>query len=256
MLEWLVLLTAGFVGGVLNAIAGGGSFIIYPILLSLGVAPVSANASTSLIVLPGQASSALGYRRYIRKLPKSYYLLLIPCCLGAILGAVLLARTPDAAFECIVPWFIIGATVLFGLQGRVHHWLYGARQRRLRQKYGAGIIVLLLVAMFGLSVYGGYFGAGFGIMMLAFLGLTKLTNIHQMNGLKNIIGTILTTVVASYFAMEGLIAWHVLPLLIIGNVAGGWIGATYSEKLPVSLIRGFIVVVGLILAAVLFIRAY
>lgn len=256
MVEWLLLLGAGFVGGLMNAIAGGGSFIIYPVLLGLGVPPVSANASGSLIVLPGQASAAFGYRQYLRTLSTWYYLLLIPGAVGGLLGAFLLSRTSDATFERIVPWFIIAAAVLLLAQPRLHAWLYNSKHRAARKKHRVSLGVMVCLGVLAISVYGGYFGAGFGIMMLAFLGLTKLTNIHQMNGLKNVIGTLLTMLIVVYFISQGLIAWQALPLLLLGNTIGGWVGATYSEKLPTKLLRGIIIVIAFILAGVLFIRTY
>lgn len=256
LMHWFILLVAGFAAGVVNAIAGGGSFIMYPLLLSMGVPPVMANASSTVAVFPGQASSAFGYGPYLRKIPKRFFLLIIPCIAGGLLGAYLLASTPDATFERIVPWFIIAAAVLLLLQPRIHTWIYNRKHLKARKKYARLITVGVLVALFAVSVYGGYFGAGYGIMMLAFLGLTKLNNLNKMNGLKNVIGTVLTGIVATYFISQGLIAWWALPLLIVGNALGGWFGARYSTKLPTKFIRGVIVGIAFTLAAVLFIRAY
>lgn len=255
-MHWLILLIAGFAAGVVNAIAGGGSFIIYPLLLSMGVPPVSANASSTVAIFPGQASSAYGYQKYLRRIPVRFYFLIIPCVAGGLLGAYLLTRTPDAAFERIVPWFIVAAAILLLLQPRIHVWIYDRRHRATRKKYSKLITVGVLLAMFAVSVYGGYFGAGYGIMMLAFLGLTKLNNLNKMNGLKNVIGTILTGIVVAYFIWKGLIAWHSLLFLVIGVTAGGWIGAAYSTRLPTKFIRGIIVGIAFTLAAVLFVRAY
>lgn len=255
-MHWLILLAAGFAAGVVNAIAGGGSFIIYPLLLSAGVPPISANASSTLAIFPGQASSALGYHKYLKRVPKRYYLLLLPCIAGGLLGAYLLASTPDATFERIVPWFIIAAALMLLFQPRIHTWIYQRKNRKARKKYAALIACCIVVALFAVSVYGGYFGAGYGIMMLAFLGLTKLNNINTMNGLKNIIGTVLTAIVAVYFISQGLVSWGTIPIVALGVTAGGWVGARYSTKLPTRFIRGVIIGIALTLAAVLFIRAY
>jgi uncharacterized membrane protein YfcA len=254
--HWLLLFGAGFLAGAMNAIAGGGSFILYPILLSLGVAPVSANATSSLLVFPGQLSSALGYRKYIKRVPKYYLLLLIPCMIGGFVGAFLLAQTPDATFERIVPWFIIAAATLLALQPRIHTWIYSRKNRALRKKYASLIDVVVALALLLVSIYGGYFGAGFGIMMLAFLGLTKLSNINEMNGIKNIIGVFLTGMVSIYFIVNGLMAWWVVPFAFTGNIAGGWFGATYSERLPTRLVRIIIIIIAFALAGALFVRAY
>lgn len=254
--NWFVLFVAGFLTGAINAIAGGGSFILYPVLLGLGVAPVSANATSSLVVFPGQVSSSLGYRKYLKKIPMRFYFLLIPCLIGGFIGAFLLAQTPDATFEKIVPWFIIAAAVLLLLQPRIHAWIYQRKHSRARKKYAWLITALVSVALLFVSIYGGYFGAGFGIMMLAFLGLTRLTNIHQMNGLKNIVSACISLIATLYFIAHGLMAWSVVPLAVLGSTAGGWFGAVYSEKLPTKFVRLIIVLIAFLLAAALFMRAY
>lgn len=251
-----ILFIAGFMAGILNAIAGGGSFIMYPALLSLGVPPVSANATSSVIIFPGQISSVAGYWRYIKRTPKRFLLLLLPCFVGGVTGAWLLARTPDATFERIVPWFILAATGLLIYQPRLHRWIYNKKGRALRKKYGSALTLVTAVALFLVSIYGGYFGAGFGIMMLAFLGLTKLTNIHQMNGLKNVAGVVLAGTASTYFIAKGLIAWSVLPFAFAGNIAGGWFGAVWSERLPTRFLRGCIIIIALVLAVILFVRSY
>lgn len=256
LMHWILFLVVGFTAGVINAIAGGGSFVVYPLLLSMGIPPVSANASSTLIIFPGQVSSSLGYERYIRRIPRGYFLLLIPCLAGSLLGAYLLASTPDATFERIVPWFVVAAAVLLLLQPRIHAWIYQRKNRAARKKYAALIVVGVTLALFGVSVYGGYFGAGYGIMLLAFLGLTKLNNINKMNGFKNLTGTMLTAIVGTYFVHKGLVAWEAIPLVTLGVAVGGWIGARYSTKLPTRFIRGVIVGIAFTLAVALFIRAY
>lgn len=255
-LQLVLLLVAGFLAGVINSIAGGGSFILYPLLISLGVPPVSANASCSLAVLPGTASSAYGYSSYIQKLSKRYFLLLIPGLLGGLVGAVLLGHTPNRTFEYIVPWFVLVASVLLMLQPRIHSWLYQKDNQRVVKRHLYIALSLVGLGVFALSIYGGYFGAGYGIMMLAFLGFTELTNIHQMNGLKNLVGIMINSTAVFYFILHGLISWKYIPALMIGNVVGGLVGARYSGKLRSSFIRGIIIGIALAISLLLFARAY
>jgi uncharacterized protein len=251
-----ILLFCGFVAGTVNAVAGGGALLIYPLLLSLGIPPINANATFSFVTCPGQASSAFGYRKYIAKLPRRYYLLLIPAIVGGMLGAFLLGRTTDRAFEYIVPWFMLFATVLLAFQPKLHTWLYSRKAKKLEKRFPGVVFGVIFLFMFFLSVYGGFFGAGFGIIMLAFLGLSELTNIYQMNGLKNLVSGAISFTTVLYFIYMGLIAWSVLPPLLVGSVIGGWFGATYSTKLPTKVIRRMIVGIGILVSAVLFTKQY
>jgi len=207
-------------------------------------------------VIPGQAGSAFGYRKYIAKLPPSYYLLLVPAVLGGMLGAFILAHTTNHTFQYIVPWFMLFATILLAVQPKIHKWLYSRTAKKLQKRYRSIFFGFIFLIMFLLSIYGGYFGAGYGIVLLAFLGLSKLTNIHQMNGLKNLASVSINVTIVVYFIFVGLIAWSVLPPLLLGSVLGGWFGATYSTKLPTKTIWRAIVIVGILVSATLFIKQY
>lgn len=251
-----LLVVVGFLAGIANSIAGGGSFFIYPVLLSLGVPPVSANATFSVAVLPGQASSAFGYEKFIAKLPKRYFLLLIPALIGGLIGAIFLGHTANRTFEYIVPWFMVFATILIILQPHIHKWLYTRQARELERKHRYIVFTIGFLFMFLLSIYGGYFGAGVGIVMLAFFGLTELTSINEMNGLKNLVAIVVGGISVIYFILIGLINWKFLLPLIIGSTVGGWLGATYSSKLPTKVIRGIIIAIAIIVSAVLFARQY
>jgi uncharacterized membrane protein YfcA len=255
-IQLVLLLIAGFLAGVINSIAGGGSFILYPLLLGLGVPPISANASCTIAVLPGTASSAYGYGPHIQKLPKRYFLLLIPGLAGGLVGAVLLGHTPNRTFEYIVPWFVLAASALLMLQPKIHAWLYKKENQKIVKKHLFIALATVGLGVFALSIYGGYFGAGYGIMMLAFLGFTELTDIHQMNGLKNLVGIMINTTAVFYFITHGLISWKFVPALMIGNVIGGLLGARYSSKMRSGFIRGIIIGIALAISLILFARAY
>lgn len=252
-----LLLVCGVVTGAVNSVAGGGSLWMYPLLLSFGISPIMANATSSVVVFPGTASSSLGYKKYIGQIPKHYFLILIPCILGTLLGAELLHRTPDNTFQFIVPWFILLAAILMAIQPTIHKMLKKGKKVSKKVKYHitTGFFVLLLL-VFAISIYGGYFGAAFGIVLLAFLGFTELTSLQQMNGLKSLAAFCVSGVAAVYFIYRGLIFWPILPALVVGTVIGGWFGSTYSAKLPERGIRFVVVGVSLVVAIFLFGQQY
>lgn len=247
----ITLLGAGFIAGLINAVAGGGALLVYPLLLSLGLPPIVANASTTLTLWPGALSSAYGYRKYIKKIPNYYYWLLLPSAVGGLIGAFILTKTSNHDFSVIVPWLIVLGVVLIGLQPYIHKKLVKKSKNRSK-KTSALNLVLVAIPMFGMAIYGGYFGAGYGIVMLALLGFTKLSNIHQMNGLKNLSGATINLLASVYFIHRGLVDWRYIPILLIGSVIGGYIGSTYSSKLPTKLIRLIIVLIGTAVAIYLF----
>lgn len=250
------LVTAGILSGMVNSVAGGGSVFLYPFLLLLGIPPVAANASTSVVVWPGTATSAWGYRAFVKTIPRYYFLLIIPCLFGGLVGAILLSHTQDSQFEFIVPWFMALATVLLALQGRLHRWLQRRKVRAFEKRHVIGVSLVAIVVSFTLAIYGGYFGGGFAILLLACLGLTSLKNLGQMNGLKNIITIAMDSVAIAYFITIGLVDWTYIPLLAVGSAVGGWMGATYGSKLPAKMIRRVIVILGVVVTLVMFIRVY
>jgi uncharacterized membrane protein YfcA len=248
----MLYLSAGAITGAINAVAGGGALILFPLLLSLGIGPITANATMSFIVQPGAVSSAFGYRKHLKKLPMQYYLLLIPCFIGGLVGAILLVKTSGVEFEHIVPYFMAVAVILLLFQSNIHTWLYTGQGRTLKRRHHAAVILLVSLMFFAVSLYGGYFGAGFGIIVLAFLGLTKLSDIQQMNGLKNLAVVSIGIAECTYFIIHGLIDWKIMPLFLVGNFAGGYFGATYSSRLPTKILRTGIIIIGIIITAALF----
>jgi uncharacterized membrane protein YfcA len=160
------------------------------------------------------------------------------------LGAILLVNTSNIEFEHIVPYFLALAVILLLFQSHLHHWLYTSREVALRKRHHLMVLLLVAVVFLVFSLYGGYFGAGFGIITLAFLGLTQLTDIQQMNGLKNLAGVSVGVADCTYFISRGLIDWRILPLFVIGNLAGGYYRAKYSAKLPTKILRTGIIIIG------------
>lgn len=256
MLEWALFLLSGLAAGVINAVAGGGSFILFPLLVATGTPPVLANATTSICVLPGTLTSAWGYRKFIRKLPKRYFGLLIPALVGGLVGATLLGRTTNDDFGRIVPWFMVMAVGLLLFQPVLHRKLFSRKGLALERRYRKTMMLISGLFFFIVTVYGGYFGAGYGIIALAFLSLTPLRDIHKMNGLKNLGAISFQTTAIAYFWQHGLLEWSVVPWIFIGNAIGGYLGAAYSSKLPTAIIRAFIVAVGIAISVLLFAKYY
>jgi uncharacterized membrane protein YfcA len=253
MLQDIGLFLAGLVVGGMNAIAGGGILFGFPIMLATGLSPLVANATSNIIVLPGSLTSAYGYRKYIRKVPRQYIMLLIPCLVGAIIGALILRHTPTARFETMVPGLIFFAVLLFAFQPFLHHHLH----RHMKSKKKAlQPLALISIALFPVAIYGGYFGAGFGFIMLAFLGFTKLHDIHKMNGLKNLASA--TICVASLICLfsANLIDWHAGIIMAIGASIGGYYGSQLAQKVPTHAIRIIVILIGLTTAGYLAFRNY
>jgi len=247
-----IYVLSGFVAGVMNAVAGGGSVLLFPLLLSLGIPAVTANATMSLIVQPGSATSAYGYRHHLKKLPKRYYWLLLPTFLGALVGAALLVRTSTVAFQHFVPFFMAFAVLLLAFQRQIHHFLYTKKGIALEKRHRRLILVIASLAFFGIAIYGGYFGAGFGIITLAFLGYTELSDIQQMNGLKNLSVLSVGMADALYFTHYHMIDWKILPFFALGNLFGGLVGATYGSRLPARTMRAIVLLIATALTVFLF----
>ncbi len=239
---------ASFIAGIINSFAGGGIILLFPALLAAGLPPIAANATSNLSSWPGALSSAYGYRHYLNRLPRKYLLLLVPCFIGALVGSWLLTNTASPQFERLVPWLVLAAVLLFMFQPLLHSHLAG----NLQHHRNAPLIVIGL-ALLPMAVYGGYFGAGFGFIMLAFLGFTRLTALHLINGLKNLAGPTISLVCTVYFGLAGLIDWRYGVVLMLGSLAGGYVGSRIAQRLNPAWVHLAIVVLGLIVAGVLFI---
>lgn len=254
-MEILLLFAAGFVGGILNSLAGGGSFIVFPALLLSGVPPVIANATNTFAALPGYISGAFGYRRDILK----YRTKLVPYALAALIGgyfgADLLLKVDDAQFSLVVPWLMGLAVFLFAFGGRISAWFAARSSGTARNARIGSILLLALLAL--ICLYGGFFNAGLGIILLAFFALAGFGNdIHAMNGIKLTISTIVAAVAVIRFAASGSIAWYEGTLAFAGTVTGGYLAARLAHLIPPQMLRMAIIVYGLILTLVFFWRAY
>jgi len=243
----IALLLTGLIVGAMNAIAGGGMLIGFPVLIALGTPALFANATANVVALPGQVTSAIGYWKYLRRVPPRYLLLLIPVIAGSAAGALTLRHTSAGDFAKIVPMLLFFGVGLFTFQPLLHFHLHehvkGVRRTWLP-------MVLLGIVTAPLSFYGGYFGAGYGFMMLAFLGFTNLPDTHMMNGMKNVAATFVATTSLICLFSSGLIHWRTGIVMGTGSAIGGYIGARQAQRLSTQRLR--IVVIALGIAAVLY----
>jgi len=256
MIHYLVLFFTGIVVGAMNAVAGGGMLVGFPVLLAAGLPALIANATANVVVLPGNVASVYGYRKYFKRVPKSYLLLVIPAAIGSVIGALALRHTSFTDFERYIPFLILFAAVLFAFQPLlfrfIHKHIHGSRNRKSLKP-----LLYISLAVLPLSIYGGYFGAGFGFVMLAFLGFTKLHNhIHRMNALKNVITVVIASTSIACLFSSGLINWKYGIIMGSGNLIGGYSAAVGIQKVSSHYIRILIVVIGIGTAVYLGLRNY
>jgi uncharacterized membrane protein YfcA len=210
-----------------------------------------ANATNSVALWPGSFAAMYGFRRDLATLQRWLLLLTIPSLLGGAAGAILLLHTSTRTFQRLIPFLILGATVLLAFQEVITRRLnLEGRDREPTRAW----IVFVFVFQFLVGIYGGYFGAGMGILMLAALGLIGLTDLHQMNGLKNLLAICINGVAAIYFAMKGAVIWHDGLLMAVASIAGGYLGARVARRLGRKFVRGTVVVIGIVMTIALWAR--
>ncbi len=250
----IVLLIAGLVGGALNSLAGGGSFIVFPALLAVGVPPVIANASNTYAALPGYASGAVGYWHAITKHKDRLALYSIISVIFGWVGAELLLVVSDEQFSLVVPWLMLFAVLLFAFGNRLNAFVaaHGGGRRGMKL---AGT-VLLLAFLAGVCVYGGFFNAGLGILLLAFLATAGMSDIHAMNGLKLWISTLVALVAVVRFALNGSIDWYHGSIALVGVTVGGYLAARNAHRVPTGVIRAAVIVYGVFMTGYFFWGAY
>lgn len=248
----IFLFFAGALGGALNAVAGGGSFIAFPALLFTGVAPIAANATNTVALWVGVTASTGAYRKHLDISRRVMIPLAVTSIIGGIAGAYLLLHTPAQTFLRVLPWLMLGATLLF---------MFG---QRLSRRSGGSIAAdastsaLTVAAIFELfvAVYGGYFGGGVGIVNLAMLAALGMTDIHAMNALKTVLGGIINGIAVVTFIIAGAVVWKQGSVMIAGALLGGYLGAHYAQKLPAAWIRRFVIGVGISMTVYFFWKGY
>ncbi len=254
MIYWssIILFLAALFAGALNSVAGGGSFISFPALLFTGVPAIVANATNTVALWPGSVASVGAYRRELG--PRSYLLLILggASLIGGLLGALLLLHTPESTFVRLLPYLLLLATLLFAFGGKI--------TARLRQRLGASVnsrwapVIGIGLVQLVIATYGGYFGGGIGILMLASLALIGMDNIHTMNALKTLLASLINGVAVATFVLAHAVFWPQALLMVVGAVIGGYGGAHFAQKLDPRLVRRFVIGVGIVMTVYFFVR--
>jgi uncharacterized membrane protein YfcA len=239
-LEIIAIFAAGIVAGTINTVVGSGTLVTFPVLLAFGYAPVTANVSNTVGLVPGSASGAFGYRDELKGQERRLALLATFSVIGGIIGAVLLLTLPASAFKDIVPVFIIIALLLIVFQTRINRFLESRGSGR-----GERPGPLALAGVFAGGIYGGYFGAAQGIMVLAILGLSLEDRLQRLNALKVVMTGTVNLVSGIVFVFAAHVAWAPAGLIAAGSVLGGGFGARIGRRLPPQALRGVIIVVGI-----------
>mgnify|MGYP001772998926 CR=1 FL=1 len=248
MIDHIAIFIASFLAGATNAVAGGGTLITFPTLVWLGVDPVSANITNTVSLWIGSFTGALGFRKQIKYGKKYLKVLLTPSLLGSLVGAYLLVNTPSNTFKLLVPFLILFATILLALNDR----LVAYTKQRLK---GNSPISVFFIQFFT-SLYGGYFGAGIGIIMLASFGMLGIADIHVANGIKNILGMLINGIASGYFLFSGHVIWKYALLMMLGFALGGYAGAKISLKFERKKVKLFVILWGLFLSFLFFVSLF
>lgn len=240
--EVVAILVAGVGAGAINTVVGSGTLITFPTLLAFGVPPVTANVSNTIGLVPGSITGAVGYRRELAGQRARVVRLLTASLLGGIGGAVLLLVLPPGAFEAIVPALILVGVGLVIFQPRLSEWVAAQGERSGRDpEHGAWWV---WPGVFLAGVYGGYFGAAQGVLLMAVLGIGLAETLQRLNGVKNVLAAVVNGVAGLVFVFVADVDWRIVGLIGVGSVAGGLLGASFGRRLPAVVLRGFIVVVG------------
>ncbi|MBK1784323.1 sulfite exporter TauE/SafE family protein [Prauserella cavernicola] len=250
MIWWhaVLIALAGVWAGMINTVVGSGTLVTFPVLVAFGYSPVTATTSNAIGLVPGTIAGAVGYRKELRGQFRRLLTFVPASAVGAICGSILLLSLPPDAFETIVPVLVGLAVVLVIVQPRVSGWVL--RRREAKQERGDASepvkqgSVLLITLIFLVGIYGGYFTAAQGVMLMAIMGMLMTEPIQRLNGIKNVLSAVVNVVAGTVYAFVAPISWPVVALLAGGSVLGGWLGALVGRRLSPTVLRGVIVVVG------------
>ena len=248
----IFIFVAGALGGAINSVAGGGSFIAFPALLFIGVPPIPANATNTIALWTGAAASGGAYRKKLDVARRVMVPLFVASFIGGLAGAILLLKTPAQTFLRVLPWLTLGATLLFAFGKE----LAGKRQSVIEHESSTAALAGATLFQLVVAVYGGYFGGGMGIVMLAMLAVLGMTDIHSMNALKSVMAFVINGVAVVTFIVARAVYWKPGVVMIVGAILGGYIGARYALKLPQAWVRVFVVLVGTGMTVYFFVKAY
>ena len=249
---YLLLCVSAFLAGVVNSIGGGGTLLTFSALMAV-ISPVAANATSTFALVPGSMAGAWGYRREMAASSKWIWLLFTPSLAGGFVGTLLVTQLPESYFQRTVPFLILLATLLFMGQPLLSRWMgIGASHTAP----GPTTIAAMVVFQFFVAIYGGYFGAGIGILMLSALSLMGFTDIHRMNALKTLLAACINTVSVLLFVWYGKVVWHYALAMAGAAILGGYLGAHGARRMNRSVVRWIVVVIGLSLSAYYFSKQY
>jgi uncharacterized protein len=237
-LDVVLILAAGFVAGMVNVVVGTGTLVTFPTLLAVGYPPVVANMSNTIGLIFGNVSGVVGYRRELGGQRARAIELSIPIAIGALGGAILLLALPEGVFHRIVPWLVLFAVALVIAQPRLSTFLASNRER-------AGSRWALRAGLLLAGVYGGYFGAGLGVLLISLLSVFLADELQRLNGMRNVLSAVTNAAAAVVFIVVGHVAWVAVGLLAVSSIAGGQLGAAVGRRLPANVLRGVIVIGGL-----------
>lgn len=258
----IVLFIAAFLAGAINSVAGGGTLLTFPALLAFGVPAIAANATSTLALVPGSFSAFWRYRGDLAGSGRTLLVFAVPSLIGGVLGAIAVDRVGDATFARLVPWLIFGATALFVVQAPVRAWMLRRMDapdapRAPDAQHAPGVnraTAAVMLFQLAVATYGGFFGAGMGILMLAALGILGIESIHRMNGVKNFAAVCINGVAALTFVALGRVRWPLALLMATGAVLGGWIGAGAAKQLGEKRVRAAVVAIGVAIGLYLLVR--
>jgi uncharacterized protein len=234
-----LLCIAALAGGAINSIAGGGTLLTFPTLLAV-INPVAANATSTLALLPGSFASVWGYRDEVRDTRRMLMLLWWPSLVGGILGSLAVTRFPEKVFAALIPWLLLSASTLLLVQRPIARWI-GSHPHEKPKRETVWVIVFFQLLV---GIYGGYFGAGMGILMLSSLAFMGIPDIHRMNGLKAILGSTINGITAVIFFASGVVVWEYAIPMAAASIVGGYIGARLARKLSAAHVRIIVVAIG------------
>lgn len=248
--HYLWLVAASLIAGAMNALAGGGSFLSFPAMLSMGVLPIQANATNTVALWPGQLTSLATLKSDVRKdlLP----VVCLTSILGGLTGAIVLLRTGQETFERLIPWLLLTGTIIFGLSGPISRWMRARSAKPHREQTPRNLP--LFCALFPICFYIGYFGAGGGLLVMTILALFGIESMHVLNAMKIVVACLSNLVAIVTFIASGAVLWHYCLISMIFAAMGGYMGARYARRMNPEMLRLFVVLTGCVISAYFFWR--
>ncbi|HUB00171.1 MAG TPA: sulfite exporter TauE/SafE family protein [Terracidiphilus sp.] len=250
--RWLWLTAAAFLGGALNAVAGGGTFLLFPAILGMGALPVAANATNTVALWPGQLTSIAAYREDVRKNLRLVWPMALAALMGGTVGAMVLLRTPQMTFLHLVPWLLLAAAGIFAASGPVTRWLERRKATTIAPAHRRRLPVFL--ATVALGFYLGYFGAGSGFLIITMLSLFGWQDLHEINALKVVTTTMANGVAFVIFVIHGQVIWRYCLLAMVTCAIGGYGAARFARRIPQQILRTIVVAIGLGMAVWFFFK--